>query len=38
MIEIAEIAIQYGAKVPFLRNSVTANDHDYLLMLFKKSF
>jgi N-acylneuraminate cytidylyltransferase len=26
-IEIAEIAIQYGAKVPFLRNSVTANDH-----------
>jgi N-acylneuraminate cytidylyltransferase len=25
-IEIAEIAIQYGAKV-FLRNSVTANDH-----------
>jgi CMP-N-acetylneuraminic acid synthetase len=23
-IEIAEIAIQYGAKVPFLRNSVTA--------------
>jgi pseudaminic acid cytidylyltransferase len=26
-IEIAEIAIQYGAKVPFLRNPVTANDH-----------
>lgn len=25
--EIAEIAIQYGAKVPFLRNPVTANDH-----------
>jgi N-acylneuraminate cytidylyltransferase len=25
--EIAEIAIQYGAKVPFLRNPETANDH-----------
>lgn len=25
--EIAEIAIQYGAKVPFLRNPSTANDH-----------
>lgn len=26
-IEIAEIAIQYGAKVPFLRDPITANDH-----------
>jgi len=26
-IEIAKIAIQYGAKVPFLRKPVTANDH-----------
>lgn len=26
-LEIAEIAIQYGAKVPFLRNLATANDH-----------
>lgn len=25
--EIAEIAIQYGAKVPFLRNPVNADDH-----------